>query len=149
MLKCSAVCCSVLQSVRDSAQHRVFYHVVVWCGLVQLGAVWCSVSQCVAVCRRVLQWVAVDCSGVQWVAVFALYYSVLQCAVVSCSGLQCVAECLVSSTTTCVDSAVVCCSVLWCVAVCCSGLQRVALRCRACGIQHKTSCLTIAVCCSV
>ena len=30
--------------------------------------------------------------------------------------------------------------------MCCSGLHCVALRCRACGISHKTSCLTILQC---
>jgi len=30
--------------------------------------------------------------------------------------------------------------------VCCSGLQCVALRCRACGFSHKTLCLTILQC---
>jgi len=43
LLKCVAVCCSVLQCV----------------------AVWCSVLQCVAVCCSVLQCVVVCCNVVQ------------------------------------------------------------------------------------
>ena len=98
MLRCVAVCCSVLQYVAvfpkraqaiqepcKTGKRSVLQCVAVCCSALQCVAVCCSVLQCAAVCCSVLQCVAVCCSVLQYVAVC---YSVLQCAAVCCSILQ-------------------------------------------------------------
>jgi len=58
MLRCAAVCCSVLQcGITYDFQVRIC------CSVLQCGAVCCSVVQCVVVCCSVLQCVVV-CSSV-------------------------------------------------------------------------------------
>jgi len=149
VLRCVAVCCSVLQCVAVCC--NVLQCVAV---CLQCVAVCCSVLQCVAVptvhrlLKRlfgtpflhvdVLQYAAVCCSVLQCVAVCC---SVLQCAAVRCSVLQSVAgtatccsvlQCLSdiaywSGSTVTLSSTWVCCSVLQCAAVRCSILQSVAV----------------------
>jgi len=66
VLRCVAVCCSVLRRMRSvTVRCRVLQCVAVCCSVLQCvaaNAECCSVLQCVAVCRSVLQCVAVCCS---------------------------------------------------------------------------------------
>jgi len=120
MLRCVAVCYSMLQGVTVHFIADMFRGKMMG-SQVRGVAVCCSVLQCVAVCCSVLQCAAVCCSVLHVVVV---YYAADVCRgssfaagrrwlsrMVCCSVLQCVA---------------VCCSVLQCVAGFCGVLQRVA-----------------------
>ena len=108
MLRCVAVCCSVLQCV------------AVCCSVLQRHWDQTRVSQdplTEKITPRLFgsqsEWVKYEIRVSQdpLTAAASLYGGVLQCVAVCCSVLQCVT---------------VCCSVLQCVAVCCSVLQCVA-----------------------
>jgi len=74
VLRCVAVCCSVLQCV------------AVCCVVLQCVTVRCSVLQCVAVCCSV--------TSQNMTALFGGFMcSLLQCVAVCCNVLQCVAMC--------------------------------------------------------
>ena len=85
MLKCAALCRSVVQ--RSVPHNKSLKEISV--------AVCCSVWQCVAVCCSVLQSAAMCCSVLQCarscVCICTHSYSVLQCVAMCCSVLQCVA----------------------------------------------------------
>jgi len=106
VLRCVAVCCSVLlikRVVPHTPTHqfvashfwmyRVTQSVAVCCSVLQCVAVCCSVLQCVAVCCSVLQCVAMCCVVLQYVAICC---TVLHCVAVCCSVLQCAPHTYVS-----------------------------------------------------
>ena len=140
VLKCVAVCCSVLTWVdTDIGDGIKFLHhgcsvvavyVAVCYNVLQCAVTWVDThigdSWGVAGCMSVLQCVAVCCKALQCIAV---YCSVLQCVDMGeyryrgwlgCGrGYECVTVCsTVLSVLQCVAVCVaVCCSVLWCAAV--------------------------------
>jgi len=81
VLRCAAVCCSVLQCVAVCCSELPC--VAVCCSVLQCVAVYCRELQCVAVCCSMLRYAALCCSVLQCVAV--LYRYVLQCVAVCCS----------------------------------------------------------------
>jgi len=69
VLRCVAVCCSVMQCVTARVVSAVGDFVAqVCCGVLHCDAVCCGVLRCVAVCCSVLQCEAVCCSVLQYVA---------------------------------------------------------------------------------
>ena len=122
MLRCVAVCCSVLQCVPTALSfciHTLFitalrpYHMwlVDLICVLQCVAVCCSVLQCVAVCCSVSQCVAVCCS----VSLQPFYSAYTPSLLLHTRSNTWLVDCI------CVLPCVaVCCSVLQCVAVCCS-----------------------------
>jgi len=91
VLKCAAVCCSVLQCV------------AVCCSVLQCVAVCCSLLQSVAVCRSLLrskicrEHCLIRPKGIfvlHWFLNVSCLYGVCVCIAVCCSVLQCVAVCV-------------------------------------------------------
>ena len=82
MLRCVAVCCSVIR-ILDSF---LIQGVAVCCSVLQFVAVRCSALQCVTVCCGVLQYVAVCCSVIR--ILDSVCSSVLQYIAVRCSTMQ-------------------------------------------------------------
>jgi len=158
ILRCAAVCCSVLQCVLQCA--------AVCCSVLQCvlqcAAVCCSVWQCVqtpqiwqplCVDDRRPRCVEVCCHVLQWTLQSVAVCAVVCCSV-HCSVLQCALQCVAVCTA-------VCCSDLQWVAVSCSVLQRVptpqfrqpliADRQLVCCsvLQQCVAVYAAAVCCSV
>jgi len=92
VLRCVAVCCSVLQYVAVNVLCKMTRELMyMYCAAVR-GSV-LQMLQCAAMCCNVLQCVAVCCSVLQYVADTAVCCSELQYAAVCCSVLQCSALC--------------------------------------------------------
>ena len=85
MLQCVAVCCSVLQCVRDTHSSPT---VRISDADTQTVAVCCSVLQCVAVCCSVCE-TPLKSNSAHKRCRHADCCSVLQCVAVCCSVLQC------------------------------------------------------------
>jgi len=126
VLRCVAVCCSVLQCV----------------------AVCCSVLQCVAVCCSALQFVAVNnrrCDGAwdRFHSCVAVCCSVLQCVAVCCSVLHCIAVCSNLLRFAAVNDRcdVSCNRFRFCVAACCSMFHCVAVCCHPSPSPPQSICL--------
>jgi len=147
VLRCVAVCCSVLQCV--AACCSVLQRFAACCSVLQCVAVFCSVLQCVAVCCsaflsqdssiyfvkliHIVRDCSVCCSVLQYVYTVCDTHSLLLAPLLfccRCSRCPSFSVFRAFSLAFCISlTDAVCCDVLRCGAVCCSVVQCVAVCC--------------------